>query len=56
MHQDRFTLIHRGRSMELIEPRLQETEEAPAALPALARGILRRASVHTYLLARRAHE
>lgn len=55
MHQGRFTLIHRGRSTELIEPRLQETTEAPAVVPAVARGILRRASVHTFLLARRAH-
>lgn len=53
IHQGRFTLIHRGRSIELIEPRLRETKEAPAAVPALARGILRRASVHTFLLARR---
>jgi len=56
MHQDRFTLIHRGRGPELIEPRLWETKEAPATIPAVARGILRRASVHTFLLARRPHE
>jgi deazaflavin-dependent oxidoreductase (nitroreductase family) len=55
MHHGRFTLIHLGRSTELIEPRLQETTEAPAVLPVVARGILRRASVHTFLLARRAH-
>jgi hypothetical protein len=55
-HEGRFTLIHRGGGTELIEPRLQETEEAPAAIPAVARGILRRASVHTFLLARRAHK
>lgn len=55
IHEGRFMLIHHGRSTELIEPRLQETEEAPAAIPAVARGILRRANVHTFLLARRAH-
>jgi hypothetical protein len=55
IHEGRFTLIHRGRSTELIEPRLQETEEAPAAIPPVAWRILRRASVHTFLLARRAH-
>lgn len=54
MHRGCFTLIHRGRSIELTEPRLQETVEAPAAIPAAARAILRRASVHTFLLARRA--
>lgn len=54
IHEGRFTLIHRGRSAELIEPRLWETEEAPAAIPALGRVILRRANVHTFLLARRA--
>jgi deazaflavin-dependent oxidoreductase (nitroreductase family) len=53
IHRGRFSLIHRGRSIELIEPRLQETKEAPAAVPAVARVILRRASVHTFLLARR---
>ena len=51
----RITLIHRGRSTELIEPRLWETKEAPAAIPAVAWGILRRANVQTFLLARRAH-
>jgi deazaflavin-dependent oxidoreductase (nitroreductase family) len=55
MQQGPFTLIHRGRSTELIEPRLQDTIEAPALIPAVVRGILRRLSVHTFLLARRAH-
>jgi deazaflavin-dependent oxidoreductase (nitroreductase family) len=55
MHQGRFTLIHRGRTTELIEPRLWETTEAPTAIPAVAREILRRAGVHTFLLASRAH-
>ncbi len=55
IHHGRFTLIHRGRSTELIEPRLQEAKEAPAAVPAVARGILRGASVHTFLVARQAH-
>jgi deazaflavin-dependent oxidoreductase (nitroreductase family) len=50
----RFTLVHRGRSTELIEPKLQESDEAPAAIPAPAREILHRANVHTFLLARRA--
>jgi deazaflavin-dependent oxidoreductase (nitroreductase family) len=53
IHRGRFSLIHRGRSIELIEPRLRETKEAPAAVPTLARVILRGASVHTFLLARR---
>jgi hypothetical protein len=53
IHQGRITLIHRGRSTELIEPRLSETKEVPAAIPAVARGILRRANVQTFLLARR---
>lgn len=55
MDEERFTLIHHGRSTELIEPRLQEMEEAPGAVPAPAREILRGAHVHTFLLARRAH-
>jgi deazaflavin-dependent oxidoreductase (nitroreductase family) len=54
MNQGRFTLIHRGRRTELIEPRLWEADEVPATIPAAARAILRRASVHTFLLARRA--
>ncbi len=53
MHRGRFTLIHQGSSTELIEPRLWEMEEAPAAVPAVARAILRGASVRTFLLARR---
>jgi deazaflavin-dependent oxidoreductase (nitroreductase family) len=55
MNQGRFMLIHRGRRTELIEPRLWEADEVPAEIPAAARAILRRASVHTFLLARRAH-
>jgi deazaflavin-dependent oxidoreductase (nitroreductase family) len=55
MHQGRFTLIHRGRTTELIEPRLWETKKMPAAIPAVARAILRRARVDTFLLARRTH-
>jgi deazaflavin-dependent oxidoreductase (nitroreductase family) len=54
MHQGQFTLIHRGRTTELIEPRLWESKEMPASIPAVARAILRGASVHTFLLARRA--
>jgi hypothetical protein len=55
IREGRFTLIHRGRTIELIEPRLWESKVMPAAIPAVAQAVLRRASVDTFLLARRAH-
>ena len=53
-HADRFTLIHRGRSTELVAPTLHQMDEPPAVVPPVARQILRRAHVHTFLFARRA--
>lgn len=56
--EGRFTLIHRGKSTELVEPRLLRTEEAPGVIPGPARELLRRANVRTFMLARqgRAHD
>lgn len=53
-HEGRFTLIHRGNRIELIDPKLQRMEEPPAAIPGPAREILRFANVRTLMLARRA--
>lgn len=53
-HEGRFTLIHRGKRIELIDPKLQRMEEPPAAIPGPAREILRFANVRTLMLARRA--
>jgi deazaflavin-dependent oxidoreductase (nitroreductase family) len=52
MRQGRFTLIHRGKSLELVELRLQRTEEPPDAIPGPAREILRLANVRTFMVAR----
>lgn len=54
IRQGRFTLVHRGRSTDLVEPRLLETEEAPASIPVPARAIIRRLRVQAFLRARRA--
>ena len=55
MRSGRFTLLHRGRRTELVAPELHEMHEVPHAIPAVARGILRRVNVHTFLIAQRAH-
>jgi len=54
MHQGRFTLIHRGKSIELVDPMLQRMDEPPEEIPGPAREILRLANVRTFMLARRA--
>jgi hypothetical protein len=54
IHQGRFTLIHRGKSIELVDPTLERMDEPPAEIPGPAREILRRANVRTFMLARRA--
>ena len=54
IHQGRFTLIHRGKGIELADPTLERMDEPPAEIPGPARWILRRANVHTFMFARRA--
>jgi hypothetical protein len=54
IHQGRFTLLHRGKSIELGDPTLEQRDGPPAEIPGPAREILRRANVHTFMLARRA--
>jgi deazaflavin-dependent oxidoreductase (nitroreductase family) len=53
IHEGRFTLIHRGKRIELIDPKLRRMEEPPAAIPGPAREILGFANVRTFMLARR---
>jgi deazaflavin-dependent oxidoreductase (nitroreductase family) len=52
IHQGHFTLIHRGKGVELAEPRLERMEEPPDAIPGPAREILRLANVRTFMVAR----
>jgi deazaflavin-dependent oxidoreductase (nitroreductase family) len=50
--QGRFSLLHRGKRRELVGPRLSRMQEPPEVIPGPARAILRRANVHTFMLAR----
>jgi deazaflavin-dependent oxidoreductase (nitroreductase family) len=50
----RFTLIHRGKSIELVDPKLVRMDEPPAEIPGPAREILSLANVRTFMVTRRA--
>jgi deazaflavin-dependent oxidoreductase (nitroreductase family) len=53
VHRGRFTLIHRGQHVRLVEPTLRRLVAPPDAIPGAARQILRLAKVRTFMIARR---